>query len=882
MKKYLFCIISLLISTLLNATNWSLTDSLIYGRKGYNLVLLSNGNVMVLGGYPDAQLKYEIFFPATGQWEIHKDIPYNGLAHPLALLMPNGKVIATNGGTWFLYNPITDTWDTSNVTLSWATSRCYTLLKDGRMLANYTGNSYTLYDTTDVASATASSPSEHRQSIEVLLKSGKVLAQGGFANGFATHIYNPATQTWSSAPNSIYERGGGQMGILLPPEWNKVLVVGGGFSGGTCELYDENANTWTATASTASDRDVGTLALIPSGKVLAIGGCTDGLTESYDPTLGTWTTVDTMIYKDRDHFSIAILPTGKVMAVGSFNDTIAEKIPEIYDNNNPVWNTQTPLNTARKAATVTLLPIEHTSNCSTNVLVAGGEGVSGILNTCELYNYKVDSVAYTGTLNTARTQHTANLLTSDEVLTAGGRNSGGALSSCELWNLTSGNWTNTGSMTTPRFDHTATQMKNGTVIVTGGENSGGYVNTCESFNGSTWSPAGTMNTARARHSAILLLNGNLLVIGGETAAGTYTATCEIWNGTNWTATGSLSTARSLHTATLLQSGKVLVIGGRNSGGALSSCEIYDPVAGTWSPETPLTTARYAHNASLLYSGLLLVSGGYTGSAYLNSCEIFDPSICDPVTELHQWKTVASPMATNRAYHGSVLIPIDKPYILAIGGNNGSFLSSIERFDIGLGYLDTWQSVIGNYPAVTQISSNMDIRGYLFRGVSEADGGNHCHVSSNDHPIISLVRIGGGNWQGNGGGEILTMPNSIRWDTARTVVTPTISDFQGYYRLWSIVNGIPCKWYKDCGAGVEEKNSELKKQGLKAYPNPFYACTKISGSNEELKVYDLGGRTIGITKDGLWNGKDLKGKEVRAGIYFVRTQTDESLKLIKIR
>ena len=51
---------------------------------------------------------------------------------------------------------------------------------------------------------------------------------------------------------------------------------------------------------------------------------------------------------------------------------------------------------------------------------------------------------------------------------------------------------------------------------------------------------------------------------------------------SWTATGSLNTARRFHTATLLPSGKVLVAGGQGNGNnTLSSAELYDPAAGTW-------------------------------------------------------------------------------------------------------------------------------------------------------------------------------------------------------------------------------------------------------------------------------------------------------------
>src|SRR5436190_4072426 len=63
----------------------------------------------------------------------------------------------------------------------------------------------------------------------------------------------------------------------------------------------------------------------------------------------------------------------------------------------------------------------------------------------------------TGSLNTAREQHTATLLPSGKVLVAGGYNFnlGGPLSSAELYDPASGTWTATGSLNARRYYHTA-------------------------------------------------------------------------------------------------------------------------------------------------------------------------------------------------------------------------------------------------------------------------------------------------------------------------------------------------------------------------------------------------------------------------------------------
>jgi len=82
----------------------------------------------------------------------------------------------------------------------------------------------------------------------------------------------------------------------------------------------------------------------------------------------------------------------------------------------------------------------------------------------------------------------------------------------------------------------------------------------------------------------------------------------------WTATGSLNFARGLHTATVLANGRVLVAGGVDSAQNLtqiSSAEIYDPAAGTWSLTAGLPGPLSNHTATLLQNGQVLVAGGDT-------------------------------------------------------------------------------------------------------------------------------------------------------------------------------------------------------------------------------------------------------------------------------
>ncbi|MBI4723378.1 MAG: T9SS type A sorting domain-containing protein [Candidatus Stahlbacteria bacterium] len=895
MKRYFNFLMSLFLLYGIAYSEWSPTTNLNTGRSGFGCVGLPNGKVIITGGYNDVNAcrTYELFDPATGVWT--KSSLLDSSDHSLAILLPNGKVICHGSisNNFYLYDPITQIWSSAGISLPVSYGVGYTLMKNGILLILYNGQDCQLYDyAANSLSATGSAGYDHGRGVEILLPNGNVLVTGGGGSVIKKcELYNPAAGSWTGTGEMNNERRY-HLGVLLPPplgllNWGKVLMTAGA-SMSASELYDPSLGTWAETGTMSNtNRTIAAISLLPCGKVLIAGGSNydnSGLKtcELYDPATGVWTLTDSMAIK-RSHFSTAILYTGKILAMGAITMTLPYPPQcEIYDPSQGICSTKTTINIGRRAATITALPIIHTNNCSTNVLIAGGENASGAIRSCELYNYSTNVVAFTEPLNTPRSHHTATLLPSSEVLVTGGKNGGTALNSSETFNLTTQVWTNSGTMANARFDHTATLLKDGRVLVTGGQNAGGYINTCEIYSGGVWSTTGAMTTARARHSAILMLNGNILVIGGEIAGGTPTSSCEIWNGTNWTAVpaASMTTARNLHTATLLQSGKILVVGGKGTGGvALNTCEIYNPITNIWSSEGTLNSARYTHNTILLYSGLVLVTGGDNGLSYLPSCEIWDPAAgFDSLTNRHRWKVTAS-LTTSRAYHSSILIPSLKPYVYIIGGFDGtSYVNSIEEYDVGLGYQEIWQSTITNYPSITPISSTMNIEGTLFRGVSEADGGNYCHVASNDHPIISFVRVGGGNWQGNGGGEIMNMPNSTFWDTAHTNVSLEMSDFQGYYKLWSIVNGIPCKWYKDCEpSGIERNNSLsiIHNPQLKVYPNPARGNINLhlSGVAQiQLNIYDLSGRLVKsfpmspITTL-KWDGIDNTNQKVKSGIYF---------------
>jgi hypothetical protein len=61
----------------------------------------------------------------------------------------------------------------------------------------------------------------------------------------------------------------------------------------------------------------------------------------------------------------------------------------------------------------------------------------------------------TGSINNARYQHTASVLTDRKVLVTGGYSGTGALNSTELYDPSTGTWSTTVDMNDARFEHTA-------------------------------------------------------------------------------------------------------------------------------------------------------------------------------------------------------------------------------------------------------------------------------------------------------------------------------------------------------------------------------------------------------------------------------------------
>jgi hypothetical protein len=314
-----------------------------------------------------------------------------------------------------------------------------------------------------------------------LLRNGKVLVEGGF-NGTvrlaSSELYNPPAGTWSST--GFLNLGRTTHTATLLPN-GSVLVAGGhdsaSTSTATCEVYDPAAGTWTFTTALASPRGNHTATLLLNGKVLVVSGRSRSgnyevaTAELYDPATGTWTSAGSLA-NPRDFHTATLLLDGKVLVAGGGPDGqqyTSLSSAELYDPATGLWTTTGSMLSARQAHTATLLP-------DGRVLVAAGFNQGYFISSAELYDPATGTWAATGPLNSTRGVHTATLLPNGQVLAVGGNHNTLAaptivpLSSAELYDPAAGIWTATGSMNAARSTHTATLLPNGQVLIAAGYN----------------------------------------------------------------------------------------------------------------------------------------------------------------------------------------------------------------------------------------------------------------------------------------------------------------------------------------------------------------------------------------------------------------------------
>lgn len=223
----------------------------------------------------------------------------------------------------------------------------------GAMLA-----SVELYDpATDTWSSAPPLP-EAMHHVNAAVVDGTIYVVGSLRFNFATDgssfSYTPGDATWSSrAPMPVgTERGSSAVGVI-----GQRIYLAGGFRGGSVadvSAYDASTDTWEALPALPEARDHLVGAAV-DGVFYAIGGRTDGIgelrgaVEAFDPTSGTWSSRASML-TPRGGAAAAVVGERIFVVGGEGNpDTptgvFAEN--EAYDTVSDTWTTHAPMVTPR-------------------------------------------------------------------------------------------------------------------------------------------------------------------------------------------------------------------------------------------------------------------------------------------------------------------------------------------------------------------------------------------------------------------------------------------------------------------------------------------------------------------------------------------------------
>jgi N-acetylneuraminic acid mutarotase len=344
-------------------------------RAQHTATLLTNGKVLVVAGQdgvettgPEVLSTAEIYDPAADSWSPTANL-YMGVTGPLATLMSNGEVlvvggvdlqsiggIATVAGN--LYAAVTNTWIPVGDMNYAHYQGTLTLLLNGQALAAGGSNTATaspqvpaveLFDpTTNTWSYAASMANARINHTATLLSNGKVLVAGGAdpSPGIlsSAEIYDPVANTWSPAASMSTPRTNHTATLLAD---GTVLVAGGtdslaGTPLASAEVYDPATDSWSTVGSMASARALHTANLLPDGTVLVTGGgdgavpAADGSgngalasAELYDPATQSWSPAGSMAAARAQH-TATLLPNGSVLVTGGVDNLTYLSSSELY------------------------------------------------------------------------------------------------------------------------------------------------------------------------------------------------------------------------------------------------------------------------------------------------------------------------------------------------------------------------------------------------------------------------------------------------------------------------------------------------------------------------------------------------------------------------
>ena len=344
-------------STSLTVPGFTLTGSLGTARYGHTATVLSNGTVLIAGGYDvnsTAVASAELYNPATKTFA-----PTGSLnvarTNDTATLLDDGTVLIAGGfdinfnllGSAEIYNPATGLFTVTGTLLTPRANHTATLLSSGDVLlagssdgsGNALANAEIYIPATQSFSAVGSLNAARGYHTAVALNDGTVLISGGIASGSvlaSAELFNPSTGVF--VPTGNLNNGRIQNTATLL-NGGLVLVAGGKDSGfnilSSAELYNPATKTFALTGSLNTARGNHGAALLSNGTVLVEGGFGNGVdmsasAEVFDPIAQTFSPTSSLNVA-RQLATTTLLTNGLTLVAGGFSDSLtALNSAELY------------------------------------------------------------------------------------------------------------------------------------------------------------------------------------------------------------------------------------------------------------------------------------------------------------------------------------------------------------------------------------------------------------------------------------------------------------------------------------------------------------------------------------------------------------------------
>lgn len=297
------------------------------------------------------------------------------------------------------------------------------------------------------------------------------------------------------------------------------VLIAGGASDATAEIYDPSSGRFARTRGDmqVAGRKQHTATLLRDGRVLIAGGSDLASAELFDPKTETFVSIGNMPV-ERSYHTATLLKSGQVLIVGGAQRELkGVDAALLFDPTTSRFAVAGTLKTNRRGHSASLLN-------DGRVLIAGGSSddpSDAFLNTAEIYDPSTGTFSLTGLMLKGRESHAATVLPNGSVLISGGRGRNTpsfdviTLAESELFNPATGRFNPTGSMVTARSEHTATLLPSGLVLIVGASET----NAAELYDPSVGAYFTTSGLDTLRPSrdpvTVLLKSGDVLVLNGR-------------------------------------------------------------------------------------------------------------------------------------------------------------------------------------------------------------------------------------------------------------------------------------------------------------------------------------------------------------------------------